>query len=76
MNLWLEIVNIAESIHFSDEDDYLIWKLTSYGLCSLPSLLTVVNFRGRGGGVPADRSLSLQEYMFLCGFYLTINYLI
>ena len=46
MDLWLEIVNIAESILFTDEPDSLIWTLNSKGLYSVQSLYAVVNFRG------------------------------
>lgn len=46
MNLWREVVGIAESISFSTEPDAVIWKFNSNGLYSVQSLYAVVNFRG------------------------------
>lgn len=46
MNLWLEIVQVASTICFSDEEDSLIWKFTSNGVYSSQSLYKIVNFRG------------------------------
>jgi hypothetical protein len=43
---WLEIVQLASTISFSDEDDTLIWKFTSNGVCTSQSLYKIINFRG------------------------------
>jgi len=32
MNLWLEVVQLASTITFSDDADALIWKFTSNGV--------------------------------------------
>lgn len=34
MNLWLEVVQLASTISFSDEDDSLVWQLNSNGVYS------------------------------------------
>jgi hypothetical protein len=46
MDLWLELVQITESIRFSDEPDALIWKYNSSGRYSVQSLCGIVNDRG------------------------------
>jgi len=46
MDAWLEIVQIAESIVFTDEPDAPIWSFNSKGIYSVQSLYAVVNFRG------------------------------
>lgn len=46
MFLWLDLVSIAQSINFSDEDDALIWKMESNGRYSVRSMYAMVNFRG------------------------------
>ena len=46
MDLWWEIVSIAESIVFTDEPDSPIWTFNSKGQYSVQSLYAVVNFRG------------------------------
>lgn len=46
MNLWHELVGIAESITFSNDQDSLIWRFNSNGVYSVQSLYAVVNFRG------------------------------
>ena len=45
MNLWLEVVQLASTISFSDDEDSLIWQFTRDGLCSSQSLYRVINFR-------------------------------
>jgi hypothetical protein len=44
--LWMEIVQIASTINFSDEEDALIWKFSSNGSYSSQSLYRVINSRG------------------------------
>jgi len=46
MDAWLEIVQIAESIVFTDEPDAPIWSFNSKGIYSVQSLYAVVNFCG------------------------------
>jgi len=46
MNLWLEIVQLASTICFLDEEDSLIWQFTSNGVYSSQSMYKVINFRG------------------------------
>ena len=43
---WYEIIRIAQSIQFKDEDDAIIWKLEANGIYTVSSLYAVVNFRG------------------------------
>jgi hypothetical protein len=43
---WLEIVEIARGINFSNSPDQLIWKYESSGVYSSKSLYATVNFRG------------------------------
>jgi hypothetical protein len=43
---WLEIVQLASTISFSEEEDALIWSFTSNGVCTSQSLYRVINFRG------------------------------
>jgi hypothetical protein len=43
---WQEIVQIASTIVFSEEEDALIWKFSSNGIYSSQSLYKVINFRG------------------------------
>jgi hypothetical protein len=43
---WLEIVQLASTIKFSDEENAMIWKFTSNGIYSSQSLYKIVNFRG------------------------------
>ena len=46
MAKWGEIRGIAESIHFTEEDDQMIWKYESNGIYSSKSMYAIVNFRG------------------------------
>jgi hypothetical protein len=46
MNLWLEIVQLASTITFSEEEDTLIWQFRSNGIYSSQSLYRIINFRG------------------------------
>ena len=42
---WYEIIQIAQTIQFKDEDDAIIWKLESNGIYTVSSLYAVVNFK-------------------------------
>jgi hypothetical protein len=44
--MWLEAVQIASTIHFSEDDDNLIWQFTFNGIYSSQSLYKVISFRG------------------------------
>jgi hypothetical protein len=45
--IWLEIVQLASTIQFTDDDDdALVWKFTSDGIYTSQSLYKVINFRG------------------------------
>jgi hypothetical protein len=46
MVLWYEVMQIAQTIRISGEEDNLLWKLESNGSYSVKSLYVVVNFRG------------------------------
>jgi hypothetical protein len=46
MNKWLEIVQLASTICFSEEEDSLIWQFNSKGIYSSQSLYRLINFRG------------------------------
>ncbi|KAJ1267594.1 hypothetical protein BS78_07G068500, partial [Paspalum vaginatum] len=43
---WLEVVKLAKTICFSEEEDALVWQFTSSGIYSSQSLYKVINFRG------------------------------
>ena len=43
---WYEILQIAQSIHLSGEEDAIIWKYESKGVYSVSSLYAIINFRG------------------------------
>jgi hypothetical protein len=44
---WWEVVQLASTINFSEEEDSLVvWLFTSNGIYSSQSLYKVVNFRG------------------------------
>ena len=44
--MWLEVVQIASTIEFSDNEDSLIWQFTSDGVYTSQSLYKIVSFRG------------------------------
>ena len=46
MLLWEELLQIASTIEFSDNDDDIIWQYDSKGKYSVQSLYSVVSFRG------------------------------
>lgn len=46
MNLWLEIIQLASTISFTNDEDALIWQFSSNGIYSSQSLYRVINFRG------------------------------
>jgi hypothetical protein len=46
MQQWIEIMQIANSIQFGEENDAIIWKFNSTGKYSVQSLYAVVNERG------------------------------
>jgi hypothetical protein len=46
MDMWFEVVEIAKTIIFSNEEDRLIWKYESNGVYSSKSLYATINFRG------------------------------
>ena len=46
MNLWQEVLQLASTIDFSEEEDSLIWNFNSSGIYSSQSLYRVINFRG------------------------------
>lgn len=43
--MWLDIVQLASTIVFSNEDS-VIWKFTSNGAYDSQSLYRIINFRG------------------------------
>lgn len=44
MNMWLEIIQLASTIIFTDEEDSLTWKFNSSGTYSSQSLYKIINF--------------------------------
>jgi hypothetical protein len=46
MAQWDELVQIAMSIQFREEEDTMIWQFNSSGIYSVQSLYAVVNNRG------------------------------
>jgi hypothetical protein len=46
MNLWWELWTLIESTSLSEEEDHILWTLTSTGKYSVQSLYAVVNHRG------------------------------
>jgi hypothetical protein len=44
--MWLEIVQLASTITFSDVEDSMIWQFSSNGIYSSQSLYKVINHRG------------------------------
>ena len=46
MLLWEELLQIASTIEFSDNDDDIIWQYESKRRYSVQSLYSVVSFRG------------------------------
>lgn len=46
LSLWEELLAIANSISFSDDEDSLIWELNSQGVYSVQSLYATISFRG------------------------------
>lgn len=46
MNLWLEVVQLASTIVFTDDEDSLIWLFNSNGVCSSQPLYNkIIDFR-------------------------------
>jgi hypothetical protein len=46
MTNWLELIEIAKTISFTDENDQLIWQYETNGIYSSSSMYALVNFRG------------------------------
>jgi hypothetical protein len=46
MEQWYEVLQIASSIQFSDEEDAIVWQYQSSGKFSVQTLYTIVNNRG------------------------------
>jgi hypothetical protein len=43
---WYELVQIVQSIQFSDEKDSLIWKFETNGVFTVKSMYAMINFKG------------------------------
>jgi hypothetical protein len=43
---WLELIEIAKTISYSDENDELVWQYETNGIYSSSSMYAIVNFRG------------------------------
>jgi hypothetical protein len=46
LSLWYELLQIASDIHFSDEEDAIVWQFYSSGKYSMQSLYAVINDSG------------------------------
>jgi hypothetical protein len=46
MAQWYELLEIAKTISFSQDEDQLIWQYNSSGVYSSSSLYAIINFRG------------------------------
>ena len=46
MSLWFELMEIANSIHFIDDHDSLVWNMNSKGVYTVKSFYKFINFRG------------------------------
>jgi hypothetical protein len=44
--MWLEVVQLASTISFSEDEDNMIWQFTSNGIYSSQFLCKIINFRG------------------------------
>jgi hypothetical protein len=43
---WLELIEIAKTISYSEENDQIIWQYETNGIYSSSSMYAIVNFRG------------------------------
>lgn len=46
MNMWFDLLSIAESVNLNSEEDQIIWSFSSNGRYSVQSLYGVINHRG------------------------------
>jgi hypothetical protein len=46
MNQWLEILQIASGLQFSDDEDAIVWQYNSLGKYNVQTLYVIVNDRG------------------------------
>jgi hypothetical protein len=46
MNQWLEIVQVASCLHYSEDDDAMVWQYDSSEKFSVQSLYAIVSDRG------------------------------
>ena len=76
MNLWQEVLQLASTIDFSEEEDSLIWTFNSSGIYSSQSLYRVILFRGvKPIHVSAVWSLKIPlEFTFFSGCFLRIRF--
>jgi hypothetical protein len=73
--VWLEIVQLASTIVFSDHEDEMIWKFSSNGVYTSQSLYKVIYF-GWINPVHVPRTWSIHiplRLYFLFGFFLKIK---
>jgi hypothetical protein len=75
MDVWWEVVSIAESIEFTDEPDTPVWSFNSNDIYSVQSLYAVVNFCGVKPVYPSAIwvYISLHGSRFSFGFSAIIN---
>uniref|UniRef100_A0A0A9GAM3 Reverse transcriptase zinc-binding domain-containing protein n=1 Tax=Arundo donax TaxID=35708 RepID=A0A0A9GAM3_ARUDO len=67
--MWEEVIQLAQTIEFSGEEDCLIWQYTSSGVYSSQSLYSIINFRGiKPVYLPAiwDIKVPPRVHIFLC----------
>ena len=52
MQMWEEILGLASSIHFIEDQDSVIWEFNTNGIYSVQSLYVVMSFRGCSRSIP------------------------
>lgn len=66
MNLWEEVVQVASCIVLNEEEDNLVWQLSSNVVYSSQSLYVVINFSGvMPTFIPAVWKLQVPQSTFL-----------
>jgi hypothetical protein len=73
MNLWHELVQIASSISFNEEEDAIVWQYNSSGKYSVQSLYAIVNDRGMRQIFTRSCGRSMCHLGFIFSYGLVAN---